>query len=128
VNGAFYRNRYGDFVIETEDGDIDLTGNHLILSPDYIVNWGMSVLPHPLVNVTFDVKHVGSTYGNNSNTAKIDGYTLFDIGATWERGLLRVTLSGRNLFSQDFYFDTGEASADPGPPRQLLVSTTLRLK
>jgi outer membrane receptor protein involved in Fe transport len=92
------------------------------------VNWGLSVLPRPSVNVTFDVKHVSSTFGNESNTAKIDGYTLFDIAATWQRGPLRITLSGRNLFGQDYYFDVGSESADPGPPRQMLLSTTIRLR
>ena len=108
--------------------DTTLTGNRLILSPDYIVNWGLSVLPVPSVNLTFDVKHVSSTFGNDSNTAKIDGYTLFDVGATWQRGPLRITLSGRNLLNQEYYFDVGSDSADPGPPRQMLLSTTIRLR
>jgi outer membrane receptor protein involved in Fe transport len=127
ANAAFYRNRYGDFVIQTSGGDRMLTGNRLVLSPDYIVNWGMSLQPVSAVNVTFDVKHVSSTFGNDSNTAKIDGYALFDVAATWQRGPLRVTLSGRNLFSKDYYFDVGSESADPGPPRQVLLSTTVRL-
>ena len=25
--------------------------------------------------------------------------------ATWQRGPLRITLSGRNLFNQEYYFD-----------------------
>jgi iron complex outermembrane receptor protein len=128
VNGSFYRNRYGDFVIQSAGGNRVLTGNRLILAPDYIVNWGMSLRPIPAVNVTVDVKHVGSTFGNDSNTAKIDGYTLLDVGATWQRGPLRITLSARNLLNQDFYFDAGTESADPGPPRQVLLSTTIRIK
>jgi outer membrane receptor protein involved in Fe transport len=127
ANAAFYRNRYGDFVIQSSSGNRTLTGNRLVLSPDYIVNWGMSVQPLPAVNVTFDVKHVSSTFGNDSNTAKIDGYTLFDVAATWYRGPLRVTLSSRNLFNEDYYFDVDSESADPGPPRQVLLSTTVRL-
>ena len=91
-----------------------LTGNRLVLSPDYIVNWGASVLPVPAVNLTFDVKHVSSTFGDDSNTAKIDGYTLFDAAATWQRGPLRVTLSGRNLFNQEFYFDAGSSIGRSG--------------
>jgi outer membrane receptor protein involved in Fe transport len=70
---------------------------------------------------------VSSTFGNDSNTAKVDGYVLVDAAATWQRGPLQVTLSGRNLFSQDYYFDVGSESADPGPPRQVLLSTTIRL-
>ena len=69
VNGAFYRNRYGDFVIQSSSGDTSLTGNRLILS-----------------------------------------------------------LSGRNLLNQEFYFDAGSSSAHPGPPRQVLLSTTIRVR
>jgi len=128
ANGAFYRNRYGDFVIQDAIGDTTLSGNRLVLSPDYIVNWGLSVEPVPSVNLLFDVKHVSSTFGNISNTAKIDGYTLFDVAATWQRGPLRITLSGRNLLSQEYYFDAGSETADPGPPRQMLLSTTIRFR
>ena len=48
VNGAFYRNRYGEFVIQSCRWRHRLTGNRLILSPDYIVNWGASVLTCPV--------------------------------------------------------------------------------
>jgi outer membrane receptor protein involved in Fe transport len=73
ANAAFYRNRYGDFVIQTDGGDRMLTGNRPVLSPDYIANWGMSVQPVSAVNVTIDVKHASPTFGNDSNTATIDG-------------------------------------------------------
>ena len=43
-------------------------------------------------------------------------------------GSLRVTLSGRNLFNSDYYFNGNRESADPGPPRQVLVSTTIRIR
>ncbi|HEX7938674.1 MAG TPA: TonB-dependent receptor, partial [Gemmatimonadaceae bacterium] len=127
-NAALYRNRYGTFVIQTDEGDTVLTGNRLILSPSYVVNWGLNVTPRPAVNVLFDVKHVSSTFGDDSNEAKIDGYTLVDAAATWTRGPLRITLSGRNLFNQAFYFDASNESADPGPSRQVLLSTTVRLR
>jgi outer membrane receptor protein involved in Fe transport len=97
------------------------------LSPSYIVNWGANLQVAPPVNITFDVKHVSETFGNTSNTARIEGYTLFDVAATWQRGPFRVTLSGRNLFSQDYYFNASDETADPGPPRQVLLSTTIRL-
>ena len=45
--------------------------------------------------------------------------------ASWP---LRVTLSGRNIFSEEYYFDANSESADPGPPRQILLSTTIRLR
>jgi outer membrane receptor protein involved in Fe transport len=87
----------------------------------------MNVSPRPEVDLTLDIKHVGETVGDDSNTFLIDGYTLVDVGATWRRGPLRVTLSARNLFSTDYYFDGNSESADPGPPRQVLLSSTIRL-
>ena len=42
VNGSVYRHRFGDFVIQSAGGDTDLKGNRLIISPDYVVNWGFT--------------------------------------------------------------------------------------
>ena len=53
---------------------------------------------------------------------------VVNVGATWRRGPLRVTLSGWNIFSEEYYFDANSESADPGPPRQILLSTTIRLR
>jgi outer membrane receptor for ferric coprogen and ferric-rhodotorulic acid len=128
LNAAFYRNRFGDFVIESADGNTDLTGNRLVLAPDTIINWGMNVRPVSSVDLTFDVKYVGETVGDDENTYTIQDYALFDAAATWRRGPLRITLSGRNLFNTEYYFDGNSESADPGPPRQVLLSTTIRLR
>lgn len=128
VNASLYRNRFGEFIIESSRGNTVLTGNHLVLSPDYVVNWGANVRPVPFIDVTLDVKHVSATFGNEDNTTKIDAYTLVDAAASWLRGPLRVTLSGRNLFSEEYYFDANAESADPGPPRQLLLSTSIRFR
>jgi outer membrane receptor protein involved in Fe transport len=128
VNASFYRNRFGEFIIESSGGNTVLTGNRLVLAPDYVVNWGANVRPVPFIDLTLDVKHVSATFGDDENTTEIDGYMLVDAAASWRRGPLRVTLSGRNLFSQDYYFDANSESADPGPPRQLLVSTSIRLR
>ena len=128
LNASFYRNRFGEFVIESAGGNTVLTGNRLVLAPDTVINWGANIRPMPSLDLTFDVKHVGETVGDDSNTFLIDGYTLVDAAVTWRRGLFRVTLSGRNLFNMEFYFDGNSESADPGPPRQILLSTTVRLR
>jgi iron complex outermembrane receptor protein len=128
VNASFYRNRFGEFVLEESDGTVDFTGNRLVLSPDTVVNWGVNVSPAPSIDLTLDVKHVGDAVGDDDNTYVIDGYTLVDAAASWRRGPLRVTLSGRNLFNTEYYYDGNTESADPGPPRQVLLSTTIRLR
>jgi len=128
LNASFYRNRYGEFVIESGSGNTVLTGNRLILAPDHIVNWGVNVRPVPFIDLTLDVKHVGNVFGNDDNTFRLDGYTLVDAAASWRRGLLRVTLSARNLFDTEYYFDGNNESADPGPSRQVLLSTSIRFR
>jgi iron complex outermembrane receptor protein len=88
----------------------------------------VNVRPVPAVDLTLDIKHTGETVGDDSNSFLIDGYTLVDAAATWRRGPLRLTLSARNLLNTEYYFDGNSESADPGPPRQLLLSTTIRLR
>ena len=128
LNASFYRSRFGEFVIEAAGGNTVLTGNRLVLAPDTIVNWGINVKPMPAVDLTLDIKHVGEAAGDETNTFLIDAYTLVDVGATWRRGPFRVTLSARNLFDTEYYFDVGSESADPGSPRQVLLSTTIRIR
>ena len=128
ANAAFYRNRFGDFVIESEDGDEDLTGNRLPISPDYVFNFGAELIPAPAFNIRLDVKSVGGVQTNRANTFELDPYTLFDAAVTWRRGPVRVTLSGHNLFNSEYYWNGDGDTADPGRPRQFLVTTSVRLK
>ena len=52
VNASFYHSRFGNFVIQSEDGDEVLTGNGLPIAPDYVINWGASFRPTPSVDAT----------------------------------------------------------------------------
>jgi len=131
TNASFYRNRFGDFVIEDEEdpsNDVSLTGNRLAISPDYVLNWGATFLPTASTDITFDVKHVGDTATDRENTFTLPSYTLFDIAGTWRGGPLRVTLSAKNLFNQEYYWSGGSETVDPGSPRQVLVTTSFLFK
>jgi outer membrane receptor protein involved in Fe transport len=131
TNASFYRNRFGDFVIEDEENpgnDVSLTGNRLAISPDYVVNWGATFLPLPSTDVTFDVKHVGETATDRENTFFLPGYTLFDVAASWRGGPLRITLSAKNLFDEEYYWSGGSETVDPGSPRQVLLTTSFLFK
>ena len=86
---------------EDPSNDVDLTGNRLAISPDYVVNWGATFLPTPSIDINFDVKHVGDTATDRENTFTLPAYSLFDVAATWRGGPLRVTLSARNLFNEE---------------------------
>jgi iron complex outermembrane receptor protein len=128
LNASFYHNRFGDFVIESEDADEDLTGNRLPISPDHVVNWGALVRPHPYVDVTLDVKHIGDVVVDRDNAFLLDAYTLVDAAATYRRGKLRFTLSGHNLFNNEYYSEGDLELASPGAPRQILFTTSVSFR
>ena len=128
VNAAFYRHRYGDFVIQSAGGDIDLEGNRLRISPDYVVNWGFTFAPVPSVDAGFDVKHVSDVMTDQLNTFGLDRYTLVDAAVSWRRGPLRLTLSAHNLLNEEYYYNGSDESADPGRPRQVLLTTAVSFR
>jgi iron complex outermembrane receptor protein len=130
VNAGFYHHRYGDFTIESDDGDTVLDGNRLEMSPDYIISWGAVARPARPVTVTFDVKHVGGVMVDETNTFELDKYTLVDASVSWQVRALRITLSAHNLFDEEYYWNGGSdaESADPARPRQVLVTTALRFR
>ena len=131
ANAALYRNRFGDFVIERAGGDTVLTGNRLPISPDRIINGGVVITPADAVNIRVDVKHVGEVMVDQGNTFTLDPYTLLDAAVSWYLGPTRITLSAHNLLNEEYYWngDTSRAeSADPGAPRQVLLTTSFSFR
>ena len=131
ANTALYRNRFGDFVIEQSSGDTVLTGNRLPISPDRIINGGVVIRPTAAVNLRLDVKHVGDVMVDRGNTFMFDPYTLLDAAVSWYAGPTRITLSAHNLLNEEYYWngDTSQAdSADPGAPRQVLLTTSFSFR
>jgi iron complex outermembrane receptor protein len=128
ANAAFYHNRFGDFVIESDEGDEVLTGNKLPISPSYVLNWGVTVKPRSDIEAVLDVKHVSAVETDRENTFTLDGYSLVDAAINWRRGPLRLTLSVNNLFDQDYYWNGDTETADPGRPCQVLFTTSVHFK
>ena len=130
-NASFYRNRFGDFVIESSRGDTVLTGNRLPISPDRVINGGANFSPVRSIDFSVDVKHVGTVQIDQRNTFELDPYTLVDAAVTWRRGPLRVTLSAHNLFNTEYFWNgdiSSGQSADIGRPRQVLLTTAFVFK
>ncbi len=126
-NAAAYKNRFGDFIIEQEGGDIVLTGNRLPISPDQVFNSGTVFSPVRSVDITADIKHVGSVQVDQRNTFELNAYTLVDASVSWRRGPFRVTLAAQNIFDKEYFWNGAVSSgdsADIGRPRQVLVSTS----
>ena len=128
LNASFYHNRFGDFVVQSEDGDEVLTGNRLPISPDHVVNWGALVRPRSDVDITLDVKHIGDVVVDRDNAFLLDAYTLVDAAATYRRGKLRFTLAGHNLFNSEYYSEGDLELASPGAPRQILFTTAVSFR
>jgi iron complex outermembrane recepter protein len=128
VNASFYRNRFDDFVIQSEDGDESLTGNRLPISPNYVVNWGTTLTPVPFIEGTLNVKHVSTTVADTGNTFIIPSYNVVDAAVSWKNGPLRVTLSAHNLFNAEYYWNADGETADPARPRQVLLTASVRIK
>jgi outer membrane receptor protein involved in Fe transport len=71
---------------------------------------------------------MGDVVTDRANSFTLDPYTLVDAALTYRRGRVRVTLSGRNLFNEEWYSNGSTETADPGRPRQVLLTTSIRLK
>ena len=68
---------------------------------------------------------------DRGNSVELDSYTLLDAGVSWSSGRTRITLSAHNLLDEEFYWngDTSRAeSADPGAPRQVLLTTAFSFR
>ena len=105
-----------------------LTGNRLPISTDRVINWGASHRPAPSVDATLDVKHVGDLQTNRENTFALDAYTTVDGAISWHHGDFRLTLSAHNLLDADSYWNGDGETADPGRPRQVLLTTSVVFK
>ncbi|MCE2558657.1 MAG: TonB-dependent receptor, partial [Acidobacteria bacterium] len=69
---------------------------------------------------------------DQGNTFELDPYTLLDAAVSWwvSNGI-RLTLSAHNLLDEEYYWngDTSRAeSADPGAPRQVLLSASFSFR
>ena len=91
----------------------------------------MTLTPVPRLNVRVDVKHVGDVMIDQGNTFQIDPYTLLDAAVSWRMGPTRITLSAHNLFNTEYYWNGDRSraeSAEPGAPRQLLLTTAFSFR
>lgn len=63
------------------------------------------------------VTHVGDTWINAANTAKLDAYSRFDAAIGYSANAFNITVALSNLTDKEYW----RASSMPGAPRNLLV-------
>lgn len=61
---------------------------------------------------------------NRDNSFLLAAFNVVDAAVSWQRAWLRITLSAHNLFDEEYYWNGDGETADPGRPRQVLVSTS----
>ena len=122
-NVAFYKNRFGDYIIERPGGNTDLTGNRLAAVPDRIFNVGGSYEPIDDVGVTARFKYVSDRFAESNNILLLDAYQLLDASVWWSPGPVRFTLTAHNLLDER-YFPSGNSTGENvnvGWPRQFML-------
>jgi outer membrane receptor protein involved in Fe transport len=133
VNAAFYRHRFGDFIIEESGGDTDLTGNRLPLVPDLVFNWEVAFTPVQDIALRLGLKHVGARALDQLNRFTLEQYALVDGSVSWSPTWLdqvRLTAAAHNVLDKE-YLQNGDTSlgesAEIAAPRQLTLSMGLTL-
>lgn len=110
-----------------ESGGADRTGNTPPNVEDMLVNFFAVYESDRLpVKLTAGLRHASDTFGDNANTVRVDGYTIFDasIGYRFEFGDL--TLRVRNLTDETFIERAGSTTVYLGAPRT--ADLTLRTR
>jgi iron complex outermembrane receptor protein len=77
------------------------------------------------LSLNYTVRYIGPKYANRENSARVPGYTRFDLGITEMKktnmGLFTVRMGIENLFDKRYWADTPEFMGDtyliPGAPR-----------
>jgi outer membrane receptor protein involved in Fe transport len=124
-NAAFYKHRFGEFVIQHRTDpsrDVHLTGNWLPFSPERVLNAGVDWTHDSGLGLNLNVKNMGQRYVDQTNIIQLDPTTLVDAAVSWRRDRLRLTLAAQNLLNQE-YITSGSissaSSVDPAAPRQI---------
>lgn len=98
----------------TETSDPTNVGNRPQAVPDYYgsvwVNYGFTTSALEGLTLGGGLRFVGSSYADNANKVKADGYTLVDAALRYDFGVktpslkgLEGTLNVTNLFNKDYY-------------------------
>lgn len=111
--------RYEQF----RQGGVSLAGRTPTNTPAVVANLWVSYAITPRLQATAGVRHVGKVYADAANTMHWPGYTLLDLGLSWQVNR-NVTLVGRvrNATDRVYAANVGAGFAYLGAPRTADVS------
>ncbi|PLC02975.1 TonB-dependent siderophore receptor [Variovorax sp. RO1] len=111
--------RYDQF----RQGGVSLAGRTPTNTPAVVANLWVSYAVTPRLQATAGVRHVGKVYADAANTMHWPGYTLLDLGLSWQVNRT-VTVVGRirNATDRVYAANVGAGFAYLGAPRTADVS------
>jgi outer membrane receptor protein involved in Fe transport len=111
--------------VATEGGEnIDVSGNRLTLSPQWLWSAGVVYAPRQGLFGSLTLSYVGPRFLDLANEARTGAYLMLDAGVGWRRGRWRLSVNGYNLADQRrpvSQSEFGDQSFYVSPPRRVLV-------
>ena len=120
---AHHDARFVDFTFVTPDSQlVDVSGNRLELVPRDLASARLDVSAPRGLGMFAALRYQGERPLNRRNTAFTDAFAEWDLGASFERGRLRLNLVGRNLGNDRHIVtesDIGDSQFYIAAPRRL---------
>lgn len=110
-----------------ESGGNDRKGNTPSNVPERVVNlFGVYQFAKLPVKLTGGMRYSSHIYGDNANTVRVDGYTVYDASVGYTFAFGDLTLRARNLTNKTYVNWAGSSSVYLAAPRT--IDVTLRTK
>ena len=127
-SNAFLVFNYGLTLPKFEDPGNDLDGKTPRFAPKHNVNVWLRKDFRGGLNAGFGLRYLAAQFGNNSNTERLDDYTIFSGAIGYRTPGWDWTVNAENLFNNDNYFLPGHFGNNAFPGQPINVTTTVRLK
>ena len=125
---AYHDAKFVDFVFLTPDGTLeDDSGKRLELSPQQLINARASYRSKVGLGGFAALRYQGGRPVDRDNANFLEPFTEYDAGAFYEKGRMRVTVTGRNLGDDRHVAaesDIGDLEFYIAPPRRVVAEAT----
>jgi len=127
---SFHDARFVHFTFATPDSQlIDVSGKMLELVPRHIVQARVNVSAPHGTSLFGAIRYQGERPLTRRNSFFADAYTEWDLGAAYEVGHVRVSVTGRNLGDDRHLVsesDIGDSQFYLAPPRRVTAEASYR--
>ena len=126
---AYHDSKFVSFVFLTPDGTLeDDSGHRLELAPQQLVNGRIAYRSKPGLGVFGALRYEGRRPVDRDNANFLDPFTEYDAGAFYEKGRVRLNVTGRNLGDNRHVAaesDIGDLEFYLSPPRRVVAEASV---